>query len=315
MDRADLIGKLFPAVPTLFDSEGKLDGPANESYADYMSSCPVDGVAVWVHTGRGPFLNEDEKKKLMSIWKERFGDGLMIAGVGVDADVFHREGEISYLEKTVRVAEMAKENGADAILVFPPKPFEFSEEKILEYHRKISEVGLPMILFYLYREAGGIEYGFELLEKLLRIDEVVGVKLATLYSVIKMQDISNFVIEKFPSKVLITGEDRMFGYSLMRGSRSALIGIGSVLPEIQKEMMRSFFNGKYGKFFDLMIKVDKLAESLFVEPMEGYIERIEYALFLLGIVPKENVHDPYGPGITDSDRMKVRKVLTELGYL
>ncbi|HDM70121.1 MAG TPA: dihydrodipicolinate synthase family protein [Thermotogales bacterium] len=311
----DFVGKLFPAVPCLFDEAGNLDEDANLHYAEYMSGAPVDGVAVWVHTGRGLFLNEHEREKVFSIWRRKFRDKIVIAGAGADSDVFESEGEDGYIERAVKMANMAKDLGADALLIFPPKPFEDHGKKVIKYHEEISSVELPMILFYLYPEAGGVEYDFEILERLLGMKWVIGIKLATLYSVVKMQDISNFVVEKFPNKVLITGEDRMFGYSLIRGAKSALIGLGSVLPNIQREMMNAYFEKDYDRFVKLMITVDKIAESLFVDPMEGYIERIEYMLYLLGIVPRKNVFDPHGPGIHDGDKERIRKVLVELGYL
>lgn len=196
----------------------------------------------------------------------------------------------------------------------PLKNLSGGDELIVRYHRELAQIGLPVILFYLYEEAGGIAYSYETLERLLSMDHVVGIKLATLYSVIKMQDISRFVLERFPDKALITGEDRMFGYSLTRGSRSALIGLGSVLPELQKDLIESYLK-KDPAFVSLMEKVDFLAEALFVDPMEGYIERVEEALAMMHIIPEDCVFDPYGPGISDADKERIHETLEQLGAL
>ena len=70
--------------------------------------------------------------------------------------------------------------GADAILVHPPGAFRDRDDRdrlILEYHATIAEVGLPLILFYLYEAAGGISYSPELLTTLLRTAEVLGIKV------------------------------------------------------------------------------------------------------------------------------------------
>jgi 4-hydroxy-tetrahydrodipicolinate synthase len=44
--------------------------------------------------------------------------------------------------------------------------------------------------------------------------------------------------------------------------------------------------------------VDRLAEVLFIAPMEGYIGRILYALARLGVIPADAANDPWGPALT-----------------
>ncbi|WP_153020813.1 dihydrodipicolinate synthase family protein [Kosmotoga sp. DU53] len=313
----ELDGKLFPAVPTLFNKKTReIDEQANRNFAMYLKETPIDGVAVWVHTGRGLFLSQIERRFILKLWREALPEKTIIAGVGSNKKL-GRDDIKAYIEECLMMAEEAKSGGADCLLAFPPVPLKkLSEDDdlIVRYHRELAQIGLPVILFYLYEEAGGISYSYETLEKLLSMDHVVGIKLATLYSVIKMQDISRFVLEKFPGKALITGEDRMFGYSLTRGSRSALIGLGSVLPSLQKDLIESYLK-KDPAFVSLMEKVDLLAEALFVEPMEGYIERVEEALAMMNIIPEDCVFDPYGPGISDTDKERIRKTLEQLGAL
>lgn len=238
----ELDGKLFPAVPTLFNKKtGSIDIQANKDFAMYLRETPIDGVAVWVHTGRGLFLSREERHFILKLWREALPEKTIFAGVGSKRKELNYEDIKIYIEELLMMAEEAKSGGADCLLAFPPVPLKkLSEDDdlIVRYHRELEQIGLPVILFYLYEEAGGLSYSYETLEKLLSMDHVVGIKLATLYSVIKMQDISRFVLERFPDKALITGEDRMFGYSLTRGSRSALIGLGSVLPQLTKRVDR-----------------------------------------------------------------------------
>ena len=42
-----------------------------------------------------------------------------------------------------------------------------------------------------------------------------------------------------PDKLLITGEDRFLGYSLMMGARAALIGMGAALTDIQAQLLET----------------------------------------------------------------------------
>jgi len=310
-----LLHGLFPAVPTIFDKETEtLDLRANERFATFLSKQPIEGVAIWVHTGRGPFLEESEKKEIAAIWRECLKDGLIIGGVG--ASLKTNKNEKNYIIKeAIKNAELSLNCGIDAILVFPPSPFKESWKDILKYHELIAEVGLPIILFYLYEEAGGILYDFGLLDELLNIQGVVGIKLATLYSITRLQDTLKFLTLKHPDKIPITGEDRAFGYSIMRGAKSALIGLGTVMTDLQKDMMTSFFEKDYSKFLELALKVDDLAESIFVEPMEGYIIRLLYSLHLMGIIEEKNIFDPYGPSLIAEDKKRISSVLKSLGVI
>ena len=66
---------------------------------------------------------------------------------------------------------------ADAVLVHPPTAFRDRpncDTLVLEYHAAVAEVGLPLILFYLYEEAGGVRYGTETLSRLRPRPEVLG---------------------------------------------------------------------------------------------------------------------------------------------
>ena len=49
-----------------------------------------------------------------------------------------------------------------------------------------------------------------------------------------------------PDKLLITGEDRFLGYSLMCGAEAALIGMAAACTDLQAELLRSFWRGDAG---------------------------------------------------------------------
>ena len=91
------------------------------------------------------------------------------------------------------MARRAADLGADALLVHPPTAFRERPDRdalILDYHSVAAEAGLPLIAFYLYETAGGISYPPELLAELLARGEVLGMKIATLDSVMTFQDIA-----------------------------------------------------------------------------------------------------------------------------
>jgi 4-hydroxy-tetrahydrodipicolinate synthase len=313
---------IFPAMPVTFDRNGDIDTSAHDNYIKYMKTQPASGFAIWAHTGRGLLINDEQRTYIMNSWRNAFPERLIIAAVGANARecIKNDNPEVEYLRRSMEMAYRAKELKADAILSYAPVILRDSkdvDDKVIEYHREIAKAGLPIILFFLYEKAGGVTYSKRVLNELLKMDEVVGIKMATLDSVMTYQDVSELIRINHPAKMLITGEDRMFGYTLMRGAQAALVGIGSACTNLQKDMMDSYYNGDFNKFIDLSNKVDKLAECTFVNPMEGYIKRMLTVLSLLGVIPMEAAYDPFGPlkELQASEIKKIESVLKEIGQL
>lgn len=170
-------------------------------------------------------------------------------------------------------------------------------------------------MFYLYEAAGGVSYSDELLRQLLAIPMVAGLKMATLDSVVRYQEVSR-LIEQFPGQLLITGEDRFLGYSLMRGARAALVGLGAACCELLARMIEAWFHGAGNDFLRLSRAVDELAEATFLPPMEGYIQRMLLVLAEQGIVPVGATVDPWGPALDRrAECTRIRKALAAIEAL
>ena len=305
-------GGLIPAVPVPFDSGHKLHSKAHDSYLRYMSSQPIAGVAVWAHTGRGLFLPDEVAQTVLVGWREALPNKTLIAGVGARVDDLSSDKAVA---ATIEMAERAAKFGADALLVYPPNWLRHVEDRdrlIVEFHSQLSRLGLPLVLFYLYEAAGGINYTSAVLDELLSMEGVAGIKVATLDSVMTYQDIARQIQLKYPNKLLITGEDRFLGYSLQRGAKAALIGMGAVCGELQSELITAHIEGNAQRFIELSNAVDKLAETLFIDPMEGYIGRILWALVQQGVIPREAAYDPWGPQLNPEEFEIIGKVVEEI---
>lgn len=304
-----LAGGLIPAVPVMFDRAHQFQERAHTSYVNYMRTQPIAGVAVWAHTGRGLHLTKDVARRVIKDWRQALPIKPLIAGVGAESK--HSDPSKA-TEVTLSMTADAADYGADAVLAYPPawlRQHEAQDRLIVEHHARLDQLGLPIILFYLYEAAGGISYNANVLDELLSLPNVVGIKMATLDSVMTYQDVARHIQTRHPDKLLITGEDRFLAYSLRRGASAALIGLGSVCCELQAELIRSHFEGRAGRFLELSDAVDELAEALFATPMEGYIGRILCALAKLGIIPEEAAHDPWGPPLNASEIAKIESAL------
>jgi 4-hydroxy-tetrahydrodipicolinate synthase len=308
-----LMGGLIPATPVPFGADGKLHEAGHLSYLRHMSTQPLVGVAVWAHTGRGLLLDQDTAQRVLRDWRAALPNKVVIAGAGSKYSSPDHA-----VTNTIKMAESAARLGADALLVYPPTWLQGHtqiERAIVEYHRRIAAVGLPLIVFYLYEKAGGLSYSRAVLDDLLALPEVLGIKMATLDSVMTYQDVSRQIRERHPEKLFITGEDRFLGYSLQRGAGAALIGMGAICCELQTDLIQACTGNNSARFLALSDVVDALAETIFVEPMEGYIRRLLWALVHLGVIPAEAAVDPWGPDLPADELEKVGRTLNALALV
>ena len=313
---------LIPAVPVTLTSEGLVHEESHASYVRYMVAQPIGGVAVWAHTGRGLHLSRNQRQFILESWRSALPDKLIIAGAGGSPTATSDE---EYLLSAAQMGEDAVRGGADALLVYAPArvrgmaPADASRF-IIEYHHILSSLGVPVILFYLYEDAGGISYTPRMIKTLAANENVIGMKIATADSVMTYQEIAALFVTAYPEKLVITGEDRFFGYSLMCGAHAALVGMGSALPGLQSAMMNAYYYEMHGvpipahaetapythhAFLQLSALVDEFGRATFAQPLQGYIQRMLWCLVELGIIPEESSHDPWGPQLTGDDRAQV----------
>jgi 4-hydroxy-tetrahydrodipicolinate synthase len=261
-----------------------IDEQAQRDYAHWMANQDVAGVAVWAHTGRGPHLATMQRRLVLTTWRKALPDKVIVAGAN-----------------SAEMARDAKEGGADALLAFPTRG------DAVAYHRALG-AELPVIAFYLYEAAGGVDYDDETLHRIMSLPNVIGIKVATLDSVMTFQRIAA-VMRAHTDKLLITGEDRFLGYSLMMGARAALIGMGAALTDIQAELISAKACGDEHAFARLSAQVDAFSQVTFVAPMEGYIRRILWALAADGVIPDDACDDPWGPALPAGERDRVRSAV------
>jgi len=276
---ARLDGGLIPAVPVPFRG-ATIAAEAQRDYARWMAGQGIAGVAVWAHTGRGPHLDVDQRRLVLDTWRAALPDRVLVAGAA-----------------TLEAARAARAGGADALLAFP------RAADPVGWHAALS-AELPVIAFYLYEAAGGVPYDDSTLAAILALPGVIGIKVATLDSVMTFQRIAALVCS-VPGKLLITGEDRFLGYSILAGARAALVGMGAALTDLQSALLRARADGDAARFNRLLGIVDRFAQATFVPPMEGYVRRMLWAAAAEGIIPPDACDDPWAPAEAPGERNAV----------
>lgn len=255
------------------------------SFDGYLESLLADGaeaLAVAAHTGRGPYLTAQER------------DAVVAAAVRLGAPVLVGVGGPT--EQACAQAARAAELGAQGVLVFAP------DGDVVGYHDAIWRAGtLPLIAFDLYLNP----YPGPVLAELMRHPGVAGLKLARLHDAIACQE--GIALARDAGRLAITGEDRMFGASLMWGAQAALVGLAAAAVPITADTLRAWREGRYADFVAASARTDAFAAVAFGAPVDGYVQRMRWAAAAEGRIPESDALDPYAPPLPEGERERILK--------
>ncbi|MEV4009371.1 dihydrodipicolinate synthase family protein [Nonomuraea angiospora] len=279
--RDRLRGALIAAAATPMTAAGEVDLDLVSRYLAGLVADGATGLAVLAHTGRGPYLAPGVRAAVIERAVACAGEGgvPVLAGVGGGA------------EDPAAQARVAAELGADGVLVFP------SDGDRVALHEEVwREARLPMIAFDLYTRpcpAGT-------LRELLAHPGVAGLKTALLSDAMGCQ--RAIALAREADRLAITGEDRMFGPSLLWGAEAALVGIAAASVGVTAAVLEAFAGKDLRAFEEASGRLDRLAQVTFTEPMEGYVQRMLWLAAAEGRVPETHAHDPYGPRLPAEER-------------
>ncbi|MEW1842915.1 dihydrodipicolinate synthase family protein [Nonomuraea angiospora] len=278
--RDRLRGSLIAAAATPMTTSGEVDLDLVSRYLVGLVADGATGLAVLAHTGRGPYLAPDVRAAVI---ERAVAVGVpVLAGVGGGA------------EDPAEQARVAAELGADGVLVFPP-----DGDRVALHEEVWRAARLPMIAFDLYTRpcpAGT-------LRELLAHPGVAGLKTALLSDAMGCQ--RAIALAREADRLAITGEDRMFGPSLLWGAEAALVGIAAASVGVTAAVLEAFAGKDLRAFEEASGRLDRLAQVTFTEPMEGYVQRMLWLAAAEGRVPGTHAHDPYGPPLQEEERAVV----------
>jgi len=306
MDSLRLKG-IIPAIVLPLTSTYQPDEDALKEYIKWLTKWNIGGLAVNVDTGEGPHLYQKEKVRVLNVVKNIVGNRIpVIAGL-----------QASFTSQAVEAAKETKEAGADALLVFPITAFYGSPlhpEVPYAYHKAIaSEARIPIVLFQLQRDLGGVEYDLACLAKLTEIKEVIAIKEAS-FDAMKFLNIMRF-LQSLPSKIaVLTGNDNFIFESLLLGAEGALIGFGTLATDLQVEMFELTQEKRYREAREIAERLQPLADVIFSSPVRNYRARIKEALVMLGVLKEAHMRPPLTP-VTREEREAVKQALRKVGLL
>jgi 4-hydroxy-tetrahydrodipicolinate synthase len=298
---------VIPAVLLPFENDLSIDEPNFRKHLrDVASVEGLSAVTINAHSTEVASCSFEEQRRVLDITQDEIGGKLPIVnGIWADGSV-----------EAARLAKMATQGGASALLVFPPAPFTLGQNAAmaLAHFKRIADAtDLPLIVFQ-YPLATGQGYPKDTLLQLCEqvpairaIKDWIGNVPHHEWHVRTLQNLSR------PINVLTTHSSWLFS-SLVLGCNGLLSGSGSVIADLQAQLFRAVQANKLDEAKRLNDRIAPTARVFYADPFVDMHNRMKEALVLLGKLPRAVVRPPLVK-LERAEIARIREALIEAGLL
>jgi dihydrodipicolinate synthase/N-acetylneuraminate lyase len=196
---------------------------------DFLSSYPIQGIALFGTTGEFLHFTLEERSRYVALLSKR-------SRVPVMANVSH-----STLDGAVMLAEEAAGAGVSAVLLMPPYYFHYAPETIeafcLHFASRVSR-SVPVMLYNIPLFADAIPLA--VIERLMATGLFAGIKDSSgdeglMNALIALRAAHPFTI--------LCGDDRLFIRARTAGADGAVTGVGCAVPELMVALESAIRSG------------------------------------------------------------------------
>jgi 4-hydroxy-tetrahydrodipicolinate synthase len=298
---------VIPAVLLPFHDDLSIDERSYRAHLrDVASVAGISALTVNAHASEVASCSFDEQRRVLEITQDEIGAHMPIIN-GIYA-----EGSL----EAARIARMAHDGGASALLVFPPGVFTFGQrpEMAVAHFRRIADAtDLPLIVFQ-YPLAGGQGYPLATLTRIIEaVPSVRAIKDWCANPQLHERQIRTLQSLEPPVTVLTTHSAWLFS-SLVLGCNGLLSGSGSVIADLQAQLFRAVQGGDLAAARAVHDRIWPTVEVFYTEPWVDMHNRMKEALVLLGKLPRAVVRPPLSK-ITAAEIERIRLALVATGLL
>src|SRR6516162_3722718 len=298
---------VIPAVLLPFFDDLSIDEKSFRKHLrDVAATEGISAITINAHSTEVASCSFEEQRRVLAIAQDEIGSRLpLINGIWADGSL-----------EAARIARMAEEGGASALLVFPPAPFTLQQSPAMavEHFKRIADASSLPIIAFQYPLATGQGYPRDTLLKMVEavptiraIKDWAGNVSQHEMHIRELQSLPR------PVNVLSTHSAWLFS-SLVLGCNGLLSGSGSVIPDLQAALFKAVQANDHAEAKRLNDRIYPLARVFYAEPWADMHNRMKEALVLLGRLPRAVVRPPLVKlGRAEIDR--IREALVEAGLL
>jgi 4-hydroxy-tetrahydrodipicolinate synthase len=298
---------VIPAVLLPFDAELAIDEARFREHLCHVAATPgISAITVNAHSTEVASCTFAEQRRVLDIAQDAVGGRLpLVSGVWADGSL-----------EAARIARMASEGGASALLVFPPAPFTLGQtpQMVLAHFRRIADAtDLPLIVFQYPLSTGQGYPKATLLELCEKVPTIRAIK--DWIGHVPHHEWHVRTLQNLPRKVNVLSTHSAWLFtSLLLGCNGLLSGSGSVIPELQAQLFAAVQHNDLVTARRINDRIEPLMRVFYDDPFVDMHNRMKEALVLLGRLPAAHVRPPLVKlGRAEIDR--IRAALRTAGLL
>lgn len=298
MLKIDGLKGVIPPIITPVDDEENVDEQVLKNVIDYVIDGGVHGVFVLGSNGEFYAFDFENQKRTVEA---------AVRHVNKRVPVYAGASAITTKE-CIKLARMAEDAGADALTVLTPM-FIRPNEKEMYYHFEAiaKSTNLPVIL-YNNPDKTNNNISVSLLEKLARIDNIIGIK-NTSYDFVQTVEYIRVTRNNENFKVL-SGSDYLIYATLAYGGAGCIAGTANVAPRLVVDIYEKYMAGNYQGAMEAQYRLIPLRNTY---NYGSFPVVMKDCMNLLGL----NAGHPVKPidHCSEERLQEVKKVLYDLGLI
>lgn len=267
-----LRGMITP-LATPLKGGAALDRAGLEKLIERVIAGGVQGIFVLGTTGEGPSLPFDLRAEVIAqACSVASGRVAVLAAI---SDTVYSD--------SVRLARLAEEAGADAVVATPPYYFRYSQEELLAYIARLSgEIALPLWLYNI-PSLTKVAFEPETVRRAAELPRVAGLKDSS-FDMIYLKEVIGLVRGYADFSVMLGPEEQLLE-GLRLGAHGGVCGGSNLNPRLLTSLERAFCAGDLALAEKLQVEVNEMGAALYRtgDPDSSYMRGMKCALGLLGI--------------------------------
>ena len=281
---------IYPSTILPMDAAG---APDWDAYAAHTAACGlhpgIAGILCNGHAGENTVITAAEKRRAVAETVAAAGASrIVVAGCNQESTA-----------EAAREAAAAAEAGADAIMVFPPNGFALAQDAAmaLRHHRAVCAAvpGLPVFLFQASHAAGQMAYTQAVLNALLDLPAIVGIKEGG-WEVNRYDALRRQVKRRRPDIAVLASGDEHLLACMAHGSDGSMVSLAAIVPAEILALDRAMSASDLPAAREVHARIEPLADAIYGHPPAGRATaRIKHCLAALGRIPCPTVRAPVSP--------------------
>ncbi|RSL38879.1 hypothetical protein CEP53_014504 [Fusarium sp. AF-6] len=304
-------GKSFPHgihVPCLTwfanDANQEIDWDLQKKHIEFLVNSGLDGIVIAGTNGEAVTLTAAEKSQLVRTTRE-------IATLAGRPNITITLGTSSQCTREViNETHLAKEAGADFVLVLTPSYFHFAmtQDAIVDFFEELADASpVPVVIYNFPGVVAGLDVNSEMLERLGQHPNIVGVKL-TCGGIAKVARVAaQYKPEEFTA---LAGQSDWLVPAMAVGATGTITGVANLYPKVCTQIFDLYKAGKTQEAEAAQLQLAKMEWGF----AKGGINGTKWVVAKLRGYPLESCHcrRPYPKYSDEAKQEWILKVVEPL---